>query len=109
MGVSVRTVHKWLRRFREEGLDGLQNRSSRPLRCPHATSPECIREVQGRRKQRHTYQQIAEQLGIGQSTVARLLKRAGLNRLAYLEPPKPDNRYEHDAPGDMLHLDVISL
>jgi transposase-like protein len=29
-GVSVRTAYKWLRRFREEGEAGLQDRSSRP-------------------------------------------------------------------------------
>jgi transposase InsO family protein len=62
-----------------------------------------------RRKQRQTYRQIAKAEGIGLSTVARLLKAAGLNRLAYLDPPKPANRYEHAAPGDMLHLDIKKL
>ncbi|SKA28368.1 leucine zipper domain-containing protein, partial [Novilysobacter spongiicola] len=38
-GVSVRTAYKWLRRFREEGWAGLDDRSSRPHRCPHATPP----------------------------------------------------------------------
>lgn len=109
MGVSSRTVYKWLRRFREEGHAGLRDRSSRPQRCPHATPPERRQQVVARRKRRQTYRQIAEELGIGLSTVARLLKRAGLNRLAYLDPPKPDNRYEHAAPGDMLHLDIKKL
>jgi len=109
MGVSARTVYKWLLRFREEGLTGLQDRSSRPHRCPHATSSECVQQVLARRKQRQTYRQIATELGIGLSTVARYLKRAELNRLAYLEPPKPENRYEHAAPGDMLHLDIKKL
>ena len=35
-GVSVRTAYKWLRRFREEGEAGLDDRSSRPKSCPHA-------------------------------------------------------------------------
>ena len=30
VGVCPRTVRKWLRRFREEGLAGLQDRSARP-------------------------------------------------------------------------------
>ena len=109
MGVSVRSVYKWLRRFREEGQAGLHDRSSRPRSCPHATSAERIREVLIRRKRRQTYRQIAGELGIGHSTVARLLSKAGLNRLAYLDPPKPDNRYEHAAPGDLLHLDIKKL
>ncbi|CAO1662053.1 Integrase-like protein [Salinicola sp. NYA28a] len=48
-------------------------------------------------------------VGIGQSTVARILKREGLNRLALLSPARPDNRYDHDAPGDLLHLDIKKL
>jgi transposase len=32
--VTPRTVHKWVRRFRTSGLEGLQDRSSRPHRIP---------------------------------------------------------------------------
>jgi transposase len=38
LGVSRSTAHKWLRRFREEGLEGLEGRSSAPDRRPHALS-----------------------------------------------------------------------
>jgi transposase-like protein len=41
LGVSRATAHKWLRRFREEGLEGLEGRSSAPHRRPHALS-ECV-------------------------------------------------------------------
>ena len=37
-GVSERTAYKWLARYRAEGMAGLADRSSRPRRCPHATS-----------------------------------------------------------------------
>jgi transposase InsO family protein len=43
------------------------------------------------------------------ATVARVLKRAGLQRLRLLEPPEPPNRYTHKRPGDLLHLDVKKL
>lgn len=109
MGVSTHTVYKWLQRFREEGPEGLQNRSSRPKCSPHRTPPALRRQVLARRRQRQTYRQIAEELNIGVSTVARLVKAAGLNRLSHLDPPRPDNRYEHNAPGDMLHLDIKRL
>ena len=109
MGVSRRAVYKWLRRFREEGPAGLQNRSSRPQRCPHQTSEKRVNQVIERRRQRQTYRQIALRLDLGPSTVARILKNAGLNRLAYLDPPKPANRYEYAAPGDLLHLDIKKL
>lgn len=109
MGVSGRTVYKWVRRYREEGEAGLQTRSSRPHASPLATPESIIQEVIARRRQRQTYRQIAEATGIGHSTVARLLRRAGLNRLATLEPARAANRYEHPAPGDLLHLDIKKL
>ncbi len=109
MGVSVRTVHKWLRRYREEGWAGLHNRSSRPRCCSHRT-PEGIRQqVIQRRRQCQTCRRIAGELGISVSTVARIARAAGLGRLPGLEPPPPVCRYEHKAPGDLLHLDIKRL
>src|SRR5450631_4302546 len=37
MGISRATAYKWWARFRHEGWRGLQDRSSRPARCPHRT------------------------------------------------------------------------
>lgn len=109
VGVSTRTAYKWLRRYQDEGQAGLQSRSSRPRCFPHATPVNLACRVIKLRRQRQTYRQIALTLGLGQSTVARILMRAGLNRLSHLEPARPDNRYEHDAPGDLLHLDIKKL
>ena len=39
MGVSVRTGYKWWQRFREQGLAGLEDRSSRPHEIPNQTAP----------------------------------------------------------------------
>lgn len=33
--VSRQTLHGWLRRYAERGLDGLADRSHRPRSCPH--------------------------------------------------------------------------
>lgn len=108
-GVSVRTAYKWLQRFRAEGVAGLQDRSSRPNTCPHALPPAVQAQVIERRRSRQTYRQISQQCGIGQSTIARWLRRAGLNRLASIEPAAPVVRYEHPQPGDLLHLDIKKL
>ena len=108
-GVSVRTAYKWLKRFKEEGSGGLTDRSSRPRHCPHATAPRIVDQVLEQRRARQTYRQIAEQLSVAPSTVARLLRRAGLHRLAELEPAAPHNRYEYAAPGQLLHLDIKIL
>jgi transposase len=85
-GVSSRTAYKWLRRYREEGAIGLVNRSSRPNACPHATTVAKVSEAIGLRRERQTYRMIAHVLALAPSTVGRVLQRAGLNRLAALEP-----------------------
>lgn len=108
-GVSARTAYKWLDRFRQQGPAGLADRSSRPGRCPHATPEPVEMQVLARRRERQTYRHIGDALGLGQSTVARIVRRAGLNRLSALEPPRAQNRYEHPNPGDMLHLDIKKL
>ncbi len=108
-GVSVRTAYKWLARFRAEGTEGLQNRSSRPRSTPHATSLETVEDVAARRRERQTYRTISQATGVPSSTISRLMRRCGLNRLCRMEPPRPANRYEYDAPGGLLHLDVKKL
>ena len=108
-GVSVRTAYKWLKRFREEGEAGLHNRSSRPARCPHALAAQTRQQLIDARKERRTYRQISETLGVSHSTVARIVRRAGLHRLPELEPAAPVQRYEYDRPGGLLHLDIKKL
>jgi len=108
-GVSVRTAYKWLRRFREEGHAGLVDRSSRPNRSPAATAAHLVEKVIALRRERQTYRQISLALPVALSTIARLLRRAGLHRLAELEPARPDNRYEYPEAGDLLHLDIKKL
>jgi transposase InsO family protein len=61
------------------------------------------------RHERHTAWAIAVQLQIPRSTVAAVLARAGLNRLARLTPSAPVTRYEWARPGDLVHLDVKPL
>lgn len=108
-GVSVRTAYKWLKRYREEGPVGLVDRSSRPHACPHALPPAIVAQVLEQRRSRQTYRQIAQRLSVAPSTIARWLRRAGLHRLAELEPALPHNRYEYALPGQLLHLDIKKL
>jgi len=109
MGVSTRTAYQWLRRYREEGAAGLLDRSSRPRHHPAATPPPTVEQAIRLRRARQTYRQISQALGISPSTVGRLLRRTRLHRLAALEPPPPERRYEYAAPGGLLHLDIKKL
>ena len=84
-GVSVRTAYKWLRRFRLEGEAGLVDRSSRPQRSPtqlQLEKADIVLEL--RRTKRMTAAKIAAALQLARSTVARLLQRNGIGRLALL-------------------------
>lgn len=109
LGVSVKTVDKWLKRFREHGREGLRDRSSRPHRSPTATVEVLRRAVVALRRQRLTLVAIATQLGLSRATVARIVKAEGLSRLSRLEPAPVYRRYERAEAGELLHLDVKKL
>jgi len=109
-GVSVRTVYKWLARYRQSGRAGLENGASAPARPARAIGAWWVKTAaQLRRAYRLTGDQIAERLGLARSTVARWLKRMGLGRLKSLEPKPPIIRYQRERPGELLHLDIKSL
>ena len=107
--VSAKTVAKWVKRFRAEGVSGLRDRSSRPLSSPSQTQPATCAAVEALRRHRHTGKQIAAEVGISPATVSRILRRLGLNRLAALEPAEPIRRYEREHPGELIHLDIKKL
>ena len=106
---TPKTIAKWVERFRTEGVVGLQDRSSRPLSSPGQTTPARCAAIEGLRRQRHTGEQIAAEVGVSAATVSRVLKRLGLNRLSALEPAEPIRRYERAAPGEIIHIDIKKL
>lgn len=108
-GFSTRTLHKWLRRFDEEGAQGLLDRHSRPRRMPRRTKPYWEKRILALRARKLTGPAIARRLGLPASTVARVLKRHRQHRLSLLEPKEPVQRYEHEHPGALLHLDIKKL
>ena len=108
-GVSVRTVSKWLRCYRAEGVEGLRDRSSAPRVIPHRTPEERVQAIAALRRLRMTAAEIAECFGMPVSTVSAVLTRIGLGKRSGLEPPEPPNRYERKRPGELLHIDVKKL
>jgi transposase InsO family protein len=108
-GVSVRTVSKWLSRFRAEGAEGLADRSSRPARIPHRTPEQRVEVIVVLRRLRMTAAEIAEIVAMPLSTVSAVLTRVGLGKLSRLEPPEPPNRYQRRHPGELVHIDVKKL
>jgi transposase len=108
-GVSIRTARKWLDRFAAEGKAGLRDRSSRPRRSPGATPAAVVAKVVALRHRRLSGAVIGRRVGLSKATVARSLRRHGLGRLRALEPSEPARRYERQAPGELVHLDIKKL
>jgi transposase InsO family protein len=106
---TAKTVGKWVKRFREEGVGGLRDRSSRPLSSPDQTPAATCAAVAALRRQRYTGKQIAAEVGVSPATVSRVLRRLGLNKLSALEPAEPVRRYEREHPGELIHIDTKKL
>lgn len=119
MGVSRRCVKRWLDRYRAEGEAGLADRSSRLHRIANATSGEAAAAVIALRKvERLGRDELAARTGVPARTVSRIIARAGLPRLAELDPMTGERirasktttvRYERERPGELVHMDVKKL
>ncbi len=107
-GVSRRTTYKWLARYRYGGHAALGDRSSAPHRR-RQTAPAIVAKIVAARYERRSAWAIAISQQVPRSTVAAILARHGLNRLAALTPPAPIRRYERTRPGELVHLDIKPL
>ena len=108
-GVSPPTAKKWLGRFLASGEAGLRERSSRPKHSPREICPSKALAIVELRRRRLTQARIAQAIGVSKSTVGRVLARAGLSKWRDLEPSEPVVRYEHEHPGDLIHIDTKKL
>ena len=116
-GVSRQTVHSWLRRYEQGGLDGLVDRSHRPVSCPHQMPATVEAQVCELRRQ-HPYwgpARIAHRLrrdGVdpvpSHMGIYRALVRHGLivpnERRTRLRDFK---RWERGRPMELWQLDVV--
>jgi transposase InsO family protein/transposase-like protein len=107
--VSAKTVAKWIVRFQLSGAGGLADRSSRPHRSPRQTSFFLLEKVLALRRGHMPGYEIARRTGLSPASVSRILRRARLSRWRDLNPPPPVVRYEHAAPGDLVHLDIKGM
>jgi transposase InsO family protein len=109
-GVSIRTVAKWVARYRVEGDAGLADRSSCPRHMPTRLDAERVAMVVRLRGQRWTTPAISRALGLPRATVSKHLRQQGLGgRLRPLEAPPPPVRYTRARPGELLHVDTKKL
>lgn len=111
--VDAKTVRKWRDRFLAEGVEGLEDRSSRPHRSPNRTSRRLRRRViHLRLKRRWGADHIAHKVGLAASTVQSILNAAGVGRLDRGDRAtrrEPVRRYQRDTPGELIHVDIKKL
>lgn len=104
--MSAPTARKWLGRYLVGGEAALADASSRPMRSPRTIDAgKALLIVELRMLQAR----IARSVGVSESTVSRVLARAGMSKLSDLEPVEAVVRYEHEAPDDLLHIDTKKL
>jgi transposase InsO family protein len=106
--VSERRAGEWVRRFRAEGEAGLLDRSSAPKRVHNRTPEDRVQVIAVLRRLRMTGVEIAEVLGMPETTVSGILTRVGMGRLGRLGL-EPAERYERKRPGELIHVDVKKL
>lgn len=119
--VSRAVFYKWVKRVREEGLDGLEERSRRPLSSPGQTPGEVEDMVVRLRKENrdagldHGARTIHSQMlrdfdGSGsvpsEGTIHRILVRRGLVEPQPKKRPKSSyERFEAPAPNELWQID----
>ncbi|MFD9688956.1 IS481 family transposase [Kitasatospora sp. NPDC059088] len=116
-GISRNCFYKWQRRYQEEGIEGLRDRSSAPHHSPNATDADIVNKIVYLRQNYHfgpmkiqMYLKRYHDIDIACSAVYRILKRLGLNRLPasqrYKRHDQRHTRYEKQLPGNRVQIDV---
>jgi transposase len=116
-GISRQVYYRWLRRYREQGVDGLRDLSRRPHNSPNATHVDVVGKILYLRQNYHfgpdkiaMYLKRYHDVEISTSGVWRILKRLDLNRLPasqrYKRLDKRWQRYEKQLPGHQVQIDV---
>ncbi len=109
--ISRKTGYKWLRRFQQEALPGLADRSRRPQHSPARLSPAVEAQIVALRD-RHP-QWGAAKLRVrlpgpqlpSTSTINRVLRRTGRLDPAESGHHQAWHRFEHPQPNDLWQMD----
>lgn len=117
--VAVTTARRWSSRYETHGAAGMKDRSSRPKHCPRQLPRGTERRIMRMRvAKRWGPGRIAYRLGLNPATVHKVLVRYKAPPLSWTDPAtgvrirgerRKVHRYEHDAPGDLVHVDIKKL
>src|SRR6476620_3332122 len=97
-GVAREVLGRWWSRYQAGDRAALTPQSRRPRHSPTRLAPAVERRMLQLRGKRLSAVRIANALGVGHSTVQRVLERHAANQLP--RPPRPTpRRYEKQRPG----------
>ena len=109
---SERTIKYWLASYRKEGLAGLNDKSTRPHTSPNKT-PDWIRDRILKIREDYklggkkiTWQLEKEGITISESTVNRLLRKAGKTRKYRKRRKNIYKKEKITKPGKMIEIDI---
>ena len=106
--ISVKIGGKWVRCFSEQWPCRSAGPDLKAAVSGQPTPPDKIRLVEALRRERWTGWRISMHTVLSRA-VSRILRRVKRSRMRDREPQAPAERYEHAAPGDLLHLDIKKL
>ena len=116
-GVSRQSVHAWLARYRDGGLEALADRSHRPKHCPHQVAADVevrLCEMRGRhpgwgpRRLAYELAKAGVEVVPSRSGIYRALIRNGLIEPKARRRRRRDyQRWERDRPMELWQIDVV--
>src|SRR5262245_25861489 len=117
-GVSRQSVHAWLTRYREGGLEALAERSHRPKSCPHQASPEVEAAVCEMRRDHPRWGPVRIEYELGRegcpgpvpskATVYRILLRYGLMAGRKRRGGREEFiRWQRGKPMELWQMDIV--
>ena len=112
-GVSRKTYYKWKKRFQQEGIDGLKNRSRRPKISPRKTDASTESEIVMTKTQyprwgayRIRNQLLRQGVTVTPKTVNTVLKRNGIPTL-WQKKKKKYKRFERKHSNSLWQMDIM--
>ena len=116
-GISRPTLRKWLRRYRESGIDGLHDKSKKPHRSPNKKVTEehetLILDLRKKRKlgARRIQNELIRNhdLSFSLATIHKILTRHNVKSLKRQRRKHQYKRYQRPIPGDRVQLDTCKI
>jgi hypothetical protein len=108
-GISERTARKWLTRFRSGEPAAMADRRSVRRTQRRTLDQQLLQQAMELRHKRCNLRKIARLPLVPISTLARAMRRLGLNRMRNFDPKPPVLRYQWERPGDIIHVDIKQL